>query len=688
MRLSLFILIAGLAACASIAGAMPPETSRYTVFATGEAVGHMAVETRDGVVTIDYRVRNNGRGPTLTERVVTGDGGAPSQWEIDGTTAFGGPVHERFERRSGTATWTAQSGRGSAPAPASTPYVPADSSPWAYWVYARALLDRPGHELQVLPTGSLRLNELRRVAVGDGARARDVIVYALDGLGLTPNFVMLDDEGQLFATVDTQPAGLAGSLITIREGYETARAQLAALVQELRMERARQLQQRLSHRFARPVTIRNVRLFDPQGLRLEGPMRVTIEGERIIRVEPERQTAPSADHVVIDGEGGVLMAGLHDMHSHTTIDTGPLYLAAGVTTTRDLGNDNESLLAIVAEQEAGRLAGPRIIRAGLIEGRSPFSARIGIVAGSEAEAVAAVRWYAERGYQQIKIYNSVHPDWVAPIAAEAHRLGMRVSGHVPAFMSADEAIRAGYDELTHINLLMLSWVLGPGEDTRTPLRVTAMDRAANLDLSSPRVRATLDLMVANHIALDPTAVIFERLLLSRAGEVQRGDLPYLDHMPVGYQRYRRRSFINIETPEQDAAYRAAVDKALDVIRLAVARGIQILPGTDDVSGVSVHRELELYAMAGLPAPQILRLATLDVEHYFGREADYGSIEPGKRADLILLAADPTVNISAVRQVRMTMRGGIVYFPAEIYDALGIRPFAPAPLVHLPGAGAR
>src|SRR5262249_54406444 len=152
------------------------------------------------------------------------------------------------------------------------------------------------------------------------------------------------------------------------------------------------------------------------------------------------------------------------------------------------------------------------------------------------EALNDVRWYADHGYWQIKIYNSMTPDWVKPIAAEAHRLGMRVTGHIPAFMTADRVLNDGYDELTHLNLLMLSWILGPA-DPRTPVRITAMAKAADLDLASDKVRATIDLMKAKNAPLDTTAVIIERLMLSRAGTVTEADKPYLDHMPIGYRRY-------------------------------------------------------------------------------------------------------------------------------------------------------
>ena len=156
-----------------------------------------------------------------------------------------------------------------------------------------------------------------------------------------------------------------------------------------------------------------------------------------------------------------------------------------MTSVRDMGNDNDVLDGLIARIEAGTIAGPRVTRSGFIEGKSPFNANNGIVVDSEAAALDAVRWYGARGYWQIKIYNSINPAWVPAMVQEAHRLGMRVAGHVPAFSTADAVIAAGYDEMTHINQFMLGWVLKPGEDTRTLLRLTAMRRFPAVDLTAP-----------------------------------------------------------------------------------------------------------------------------------------------------------------------------------------------------------
>jgi imidazolonepropionase-like amidohydrolase len=671
-------------ACASIAalligwasGASAEAPERYSVVAAREKVGSL-VATRSGAsVDIAYEVSNNGRGPKIREHVVLGKNSIPTEWRIEGQTTFGSKVDELYTWRDGNLEWRSQADQGRQKSTQPKLYVANDASPWSLGLYARALLAAPDQKLAVAPGGELGLERITQTKIG----SQEVSVHALSGLGLIPEVILLDDSARLFAHLNS-------TSLLVREGYESYAPELMLVERNARTARLVELQKRLARRFDKPVRIRNVRVFDPAKRALNDALSVVVFGNRIssVAAEPSNEAAaPSQEEIVVDGEGGTLMAGLHDMHSHNSAESGLFYLAAGVTTVRDLGNDNEVLLDLTKRIQAGELPGPRIVRAGFLEGRSPYSARHGFIAESLPEAIDHVRWYAAHGYRQIKIYNSFNPDWIKPVAAEAHRLGLRVSGHVPAFTSPDRAILDGYDEINHINQLMLGWLTGPGDDTRTTLRLTAMgERAAALDLNSAPVRKTVALMKERGIPLDTTSVILERLLASRSGEVQPGDVAYLDHVPIGYQRERKRAYVHFKDAEHEATYERSVQKIIDVMRLLHKEGIRMLPGTDNDTGFTVHRELELYAKAGIPAGQVLRMATYDCEAYLGNAEDLGSIEPGKLADFMLVAGDPTQDISAIRQIRLVMKDGLLYFPSEIYSALGIRPFTQAPRIMQP-----
>lgn len=644
------------------------ETERLSIVANGEVVGSVVGTTTGNRVTVDYRVDDNGRGPKHREEITLGAGGMPTAWTIAGTSLMGGPVSERYRWANGRALWTSQADSGEAASAAPGLYIVNDDSPWAAGVYARAALARGG-SVATLPGGRLTVTRLRTMRVG----TTPVTVYRLEGAQLAPDYLMLDAKRRLFAT-------FSATGVAIRSGQEREAPALLTLGAELERERVRAISRAVAHRYDVPVRIRNVRLFDPASGTLSGPSTVVVMRDRITQVLPGDGGPPPADQAVIDGEGGTLMPGLADMHSHTSLDSGLFYLAAGVTTTRDMGNKNSFLLDLLPRLETGEIAGPHIVPDGFIEGRSPYSARNGFIPDTLDDAFKAVRWYADRGYREIKIYNSFNPDWVKPVAAEAHRLGLGVTGHVPAFSSPDRVIADGYDTIAHINQLMLGWLLDPQDDTRTPLRLTGMARAADLDLAAPRVQRTVAAMQQRHVALDTTAVILERLMLSRAGTVAAGDADYLSHMPIGYQRYRKRTFVPLKDAAEDARYGRAFAKLLDVVKLLDDRGIRLLPGTDDGTGFTVQREVELYVKAGIAPARALRLATLGAAEYLGEERLRGSVAQGKFADLVLLAGDPTRDIAAIKRPRMVMRGGAIYYPAEIYQRLGIAPFASAPKV--------
>ncbi|MCD7099241.1 amidohydrolase family protein [Stenotrophomonas sp. MMGLT7] len=643
-----------------------------SVVSNGEVVGHLQVDGDERRQHVRYAVDNNGRGPKHEEILELDAGGMPLSWTVKGSSLMGGEVDERYRWHAGRAQWTSAADAGEAAAARPGLYALNDASPWASAVYARVLLDASGGTLPVLPGGELRLQRLRQMQVGAGAKAVAVTVYRLGGLSLAPSYLMLDARRRLFAEFTPED-------IAVRGGYEDQAPALLRLAGELEIEHARELQRRLAHTGAEPLRIANVRVFDPREGRLGPPVSVLVREGRIAAIEAGAGVAARPGERVYDGEGGTLIPGLHDMHSHTTLSSGLWYLAAGVTSTRDMGNDNDFLLDLVPRIEAGEIAGPRIVRNGFLEGRSPYSARNGFIPATLPEALEDVRWYKRHGYWQIKIYNSMDPDWVPAIAAEAHRLGMTVTGHIPAFATPERMIEAGYDELTHVNQLMLGWLLRPDEDTRTPLRLTAMARAGSLDLDAPQVRRTLALMKQREIPLDPTAVILERLMLSRARQVGEGDAAYLAHMPIGYQRYRKRTFVPGLTPELDRDYRRSFDTILALLKRLHDQGTRLLPGTDDTTGFTVLRELELYAKAGIEPAEVLRLGTLGCEEYLGRAGQLGTIEPGRRADFVLLAGDPVEDISAIRQARMVVKDTQMYFPEEIYRALGVVPFAPAPV---------
>ncbi|WP_373489118.1 amidohydrolase family protein [Blastomonas sp.] len=657
------------------AQAQAETTENFTVIIGGARVGHLDTVRSGDTVKIDFDFKNNGRGPTMKEELRLDANGMPVSWKITGNSTFGNAINESFTMERGVARWTDSTGSGTARPSGPAIYVAQEGSPWAAGLYARALLKDADRSLPALPGGALSLVELEKIELTGPDGGMTVTSYALSGNDLDPGYFLLDDKGALFAAISPRA-------VFVRKGFEGEDLKLRDLAVKYSTERFVKMQAKAANSYKAPVRITNVRLFDPVAMALTEPRSVVVSGQRISAVLPVNSPATEGE-VTIDGNGGTLVPGLYEMHGHIGQEDAMLNILAGITSVRDMGNEIEVLEGLVERIESGVLAGPRIIRSGFIEGKSPFSSNNGKLVTSQAEAIDAARFYAARDYQAIKIYNSMNPEWIPALVAEAKALGLHVMGHVPAFTNADAMIAAGYDEMTHINQVMLGWVLEPEEDTRTLLRLTALKRLPTLDLNSAKVSKTISAMVANKVTIDPTFAIHEALLLSRNGSVSPGMVDYVDHMPVGVQRSAKQAWSNIENAADDRAYRGAFDQIAATIRKMHESGIFLIPGTDLGGSFSFHRELELYQRAGFTPAQILRRATYDMAQYLKQDQSLGSIEKGKLADFFLIQGDPTQDLKAIKAIRMVAKDGVFYYPSEVYPEFGIRPFATKPDVRMP-----
>lgn len=650
------------------------QTREYRVVTQNRDIGHLKLDRQGQTIAVDFDYKQNGRGPTIKEVVTLDQDGAPVSWTITGRTTFGNAVNESFKRTASQVSWRDLSGPGTLKGK-DLPryYVAQNGSPLDVALLAKALLADPDRAMPVAPGGIARLTERARNSFDGPDGKLEVITYELSGLSLNPTYVTLDSQGEFFAVAS------AGFIIA-RKGYEQAADQpLRDLSERLASARFAELQRDAARAFAGPVRIRNVRLFDPRAKALSAPSDVVFIGNRISGVVPAGSAATPGE-TTIDGEGGTLIPGLFEMHGHMGQEDALMNVLAGVTSVRDMGNRNEVLDKLIERIANGEVAGPRITRSGFIEGKSPFSSATGKLVSSEAEAIEAVRWYAARGYHQAKLYNSMDPKWAPAVVAEAKRLGLRVAGHVPAFSSADEMIAAGFDEITHVNQLMLGWVLNPGEDTRTLFRFTAQARFPALDLKSAKVTKTLDAMVANKVAHEPTIAIHELGLTALDGVPNPGAVDYIAHMPPAEQRQLRQALFGADTPKQRADYIAAFAKIKETLAEMHRRGIMLIPGTDLGGGFTFHRELELFGQLGMSPAEVLSRATLEMAQYLGQDQQLGSIERGKLADFFLVPGDPTKDLKAIKTIRMVAMDGKIYFPDEVYARIGIKPFSTPPKV--------
>jgi imidazolonepropionase-like amidohydrolase len=375
---------------------------------------------------------------------------------------------------------------------------------------------------------------------------------------------------------------------------------------------------------------------------------------------------------IIDARGKTLLPGLWDMHAHVGDNDGLLNLAAGVTTVRDLANDTDTLLARRQRIADGTEIGTRIVLAGIIDGPGPYQGPTKVLVATEAEARAAVDNYKRLGYVQIKIYSSVKPELVPFIIDEAHKNGLRVSGHIPAEMTASQCVELGYDEIQHINFLILNF-FPEIKNTNTIARLIEPAKvAATLDLNSTQVQAFIKLLQDHHTKLDLTLSIFEDQYISRAGQIPPGFQSVASRLPA---QVRRGLLTQGLTPPagMDATYRNSFARMMEFVGVLYRAGISIEAGTDSMAGFALEHELELEVQAGIPPAQVLQNATLNAARIMSLDKDLGSIAAGKFADVVLVEGDPTANISAIRHTRLVVKDGVLYYPSELYAELGVAP---------------
>jgi hypothetical protein len=346
-----------------------------------------------------------------------------------------------------------------------------------------------------------------------------------------------------------------------------------------------------------------------------------------------------------------------------------------VTTARDMANDNASLQEMISEADAGMLMLPRVVPAGFIEGESKYSARGGFVVKDLQGAKDAVDWYARRGYPQIKIYNSFPKEILRDTVAYAHGNGMRVSGHVPAFLRAQDVVEQGFDEIQHINQVLLNFFVTPTTDTRTLERFYLVaEKTAGLDFDSAPVQDFITLLKTHQTVIDPTVTAFD-FMRQRPGQLSPAYAAVADHMPPDVRRSMSVAEMNIPDDATAARYEKSYEKCVEFVGRMYRAGIPLVAGTDGLPGFTLHRELEMYVQAGLTPAQVLQVATWNGAKYSKVLAERGSISPGKVADLVLVDGDPTRDITAIRKVAMVLMGDKVYYPSEVYTELGVKPFA-------------
>ena len=612
----------------------------------------------DGSYVEAFQYNDRGRGDSTVTRYKQNEKGFITWLEGSGVDYFKKAIYEKFSVSNGVATWENPDEKDQRNVSGDVEYlalkVTAGTSYQHYF-------STPDLTVNLLPNGASKLTVLTEVVV----KSRKLRLISLAGTGLTPNYTWIDDANNLFA--------IPGEWFALlRKGYEDLNDTLLTTQNLYERNYFRDITTKVRQKVIGGLAITNARVFDARSGTVRSNMTILVEDGTIKKVSSDKKVP--VGFTSIDAANKFVMPGLWDMHVHYGDPSdGILDLACGVTNVRDMAN-SESLIDKKKEIDNGTLIGPRIqAMCGFIDGAGPYAGPTGAIINTLEEGLTAVKHYRKLGYDQIKLYSSLKPEWVKPRAAEAHRNGMRVSGHIPSHMLASEAIDDGYDEIQHLNMIFLNF-LGKDLDTRTPARFHAVGQnAANLDLSGKDVMTFVKKLKEKKIVVDPTLSFFETMFIPAKGKPVPTMAAVIDRLPPNLQRTVR-SGGALEVPAgQEKVYAASFQKMLQMIKLLYDNGVVIVPGTDDFVGFVLHKELENYSRAGIPNAAVLSIATLESAKVAGKEKRFGTIEAGKVADIIIIDGDPLQHISDIRKVETIIKGQDIYSSRSLFEAISIQP---------------
>lgn len=656
--LVLFVLVAS-----SVSSVYAADTTRYEVISSGKITGkHLRWSNEAGHVAYHYEFNDRGRGPRIVVNLKTTGDGTVIERTAKGHDYFKAPVDETYSFSSGVAQWKNHIENDKKSSDGKLIYSPLNGVPAEIELGLKVLLKAPNHQLDVVPSGKLKATHIKNHSTKLDGLIIELELYSFTGSGGPPNYIWFTPRKEFFATI-------SGWSSTILEGHSDLIAELKELQDELEEEYFYQQAKKLTEIPTEPVAIKNVNVLNVESGKIIKGQTVIVEKGKITKIGKARKIVVPATAIVIDGANKTLMPGLWDNHVHYDISQGLYHLAAGVTNVKDMGNSLD-LPKTKKEVDEGSLLGPEIsVMSGFVDFAGPFAGPTGKIVNTLDEGLAAIDFYADKGYQQVKLYSSIPVDWVKPLADRAHQKNIKVVGHIPSFMTAERAVRDGYDQIIHINMVMLNF-LGDTLDTRSMGRFTKVaERAGNIDVDGPAAKQFVALLKEKKIVVDPTVAIFEGMFSNKPGELAKGYGSIIGMFPAEFKR----SFYYGGLPamkDHEKEYAATMSNIMKMLKLLHQSGVTIVPGTDDFPGFALHRELELYALAGIPNADVLRAATITSARVAGKDKEAGTVEVGKNANLILIDGDPLKNISDVRKVELTIKNGSLFEPKALYASYG------------------
>jgi hypothetical protein len=652
------------------ASAPPVEQGKFILHKFEQPIGQETYEvTKDGDslrVKMDFRFTDRGSPVPLTASFHGATDWTPEEFEIKGNNSRSTTIDDAVEvqaekvRVRDREKWT-ESAR---PAQFFTiaGYAPATMQMLMvrYW----ATHGSPA-QLATLPSGQVKIEPRGQETIKIDGKEQTFDRYTVEGLIWGLETLWFDSSRNLVAEISTDAE--FDHFEAIRDGYESGLGTFVGRAGADEMAALADLSKGISGSRAEKIALVGGTLIDGTGAAPVADSVVLIEKGRIVGAGPKSRVKIPGGTQEVDARGKFILPGLWDMHSHfEQVEWGPIYLAAGATTVRDCGNEFEFITAVRDAIATGHGLGPRILAAGIVDGSGPLAIGVARV-DTPDEAKTWVDKYHDAGFQQMKIYSSVKLEEVRDVAAEAHRLGMTVTGHVPEGLNAYQVIEAGQDQINHIQYIADIMTPPPPENAT---RMDRLNAEANIDLNSPEAKKVVLFLVQHGTVLDPTVALFEFFTASSAKppvSIEPGVVKVAPELQA--------ILAEAGPPAPNAAIREKiVQKYIEIIGALHRAGVPIVAGTDQtVPGYSLYREIELYVQAGFTPMEAIQAATIVPARVMGLDEELGTVEAGKRADVIIVDGNPLESIHNIRKVEFVISNGVMYNCAELWRSVGFKP---------------
>ena len=647
------------------------EQGKFKLHKFEQAIGEETYEIRrDGdsfAVKMDFKFTDRGAPVPLTTTFRSAQDLTPQAFEIKGRTARPITIDEALTIDGGKVHFRSRDKQSDLSVPDGPFFTIAGYAPTTmqmlmvrYW----ATHGSPA-QLTTLPNGSVKVEPRGQDTIHVSDKDEKLDRYTVEGLIWGRETLWFDAQRNLIAAITTDAE--FDHFEAIRDGYESALGDFVGKAGADGMSALAEISKGLPGSHSATLAIVGGTLIDGTGAAPVPDSAVVIHNGRIVAVGPRSKVKIPKHANKVDATGKFILPGLWDMHAHfEQVEWGPIYLAAGVTTVRDCGNEFEFITAVRDAIARGRGLGPRLLLAGIVDGTGPFALGVQRVDTPE-QAKQWVDKYHAAGFQQMKIYSSVKLEELKAVTEQAHRLGMTVTGHVPNGLTAYQAIEAGQDQINHITYIAdIMRPQLPDNATRDDRRKAAM----NLALDSPEAKKALTFLKDHHTVVDPTLSVFEMFTATTAKPPASFE-PGVNKIPVELAE----QITDVEPPSEHSQIGEKIfQKEIEIVGALHRAGIPIVAGTDQtVPGHSLHRELELYVQAGFTPMEAIQAASIVPARVMGLEKELGTVEKGKRGDLILLDANPLDDIRNSRQVEYVITNGTMFRTAELWQSVGFKP---------------